>query len=433
MVQVWLIRELNIEMNLSLAKFGLNSRHAGIPFTILLALFIPGHMFNWAIEWIWLGIQILISFFWFFYLKRKFKPVAGFRTSTWLWFCIICTFLGMQGMLASSLLLDMTISTADIPDLLKFLIYLPLALFIGSAIRESDIEGVTLALKLVVLFNLVSSAILIFDVPILSNALMLIYADAKVTFDLGYIRIGIPFTNPNYAAMIFVLMTSYFFFFVRLPIFGILCLVSLFLTGSRSGFIAVTPIIILAYLFLLHSALSTWRYRIMTLVFHLVPLYYLSNLIEASEEFSRIFEFTEAIAARDISTVETASIRIDIVKNAIGYISRSPLFGVGPGRSYGLDVTDSQLISWPLIYGIPGAILIGSFFSLLFINIARRSGDSSHIFAAYFTLSSFLLMLATGDFMQNNRLFFLTVLFAHCMGLIAAHSEAGRLKVMHGK
>lgn len=393
----------------------------GIPLSVLFVFFVPGHMFDWAIEWTWLGIQLVIALFWFCVLQQKFQPTAGLNPTTWLMCFTLFTASGMLGTLYSSLIMNLQIDGKDIQDLSRFLISIPLALFIGSAIKEHNIDGFTKAIKMVISFHLLTSAILLFDISNLSNVVMLIYADAKVQYDFGHIRIGIPFTNPNFAALFFVLAFSYFTFFKKSPIFAALSIISLFLTGSRSGLISAAPILILSYLYFLRNALSSRRILSIFIISHAIPLYYIATLLEASEDFSRIVELIEALRDGDIGQVDTASIRLDLVNSAIEYIKLSPVFGIGPGRSYGLDVTDSQLIAWPLMYGIPSAILISGFFAIIFLNIARGARTGNHIAGAVTTCFSFFLMLSVGDFMKNYRLFFITILFAHTMKLIAVN------------
>jgi len=50
--------------------------------------------------------------------------------------------------------------------------------------------------------------------------------------------------------------------------------------------------------------------------------------------------------------------------------------------------------------------------------------------AAMVTLMSFFLMLSSGDFMRNYRLFFISVLLIHCMGLIAARRVLSRTRLV---
>ena len=330
----------------------------------------------------------------------------------------------MLGTVYSSLVMGLQIDSKDIQDLIRFLIFIPLALFIGSAIDERNIDGFTLAVKMVVLFNLLTAAILLIDFPVLSTIVMNIYGDAKVQYEFGHIRIGIPFTNPNFAALFFVLSFAYFTSFKISPLFAALSLSSLFLTGSRSGLISAVPILLLSYFYLLRNALSNRRGLVLFTIMHAIPLYYIVNILEAAEGLSRIVELADSLKDGNIGQVETANIRFEVVNNAIEYIKKSPVFGIGPARFYGLDVTDSQLIAWPLMYGIPIAILISGFFAFIFLNVALSAKSSNHAVGAIATFFSFFLMLSTGDFMKNYRLFFITILFAHVIKLISVKNTS---------
>lgn len=391
----------------------------GIPYSVLLVFFVPGHMFDWVIEWAWLGIQLLSTLLWFLVHHQRLKATAGLDPSVWIFYFTIFTVFGIIGVLNSSIVMGMQIDSKDMQDLIRFLVFIPLALFIGSAIEERNIEGFTLAVKLVVLFNLVTATILLLDFPFLSTVVMDIYGEAKVQYEFGHIRIGIPFTNPNFAALFFLLALSYFSSYKISPVFATLSLFSLFLTGSRSGLLSALPVLLLSYVYILQNTLSNRKALVFFAIIHVVSLYYIVNILEVAEGLSRIVELADALKVGNIGQVETANIRFDVVNNAIEYISQSPLFGIGPGRSYGLDVTDSQLIAWPLMYGIPCAIFISGFFAVVFLNVAQKARISKHKTGAIATCISFFLMLSTGDFMKNYRLFFITILFAHIMKLIA--------------
>lgn len=403
------------------------SNTTGLSYSVLLVFFVPGHMFDWAIEWAWLGIQLLAALFWFLVLHQRFKPTAGINPSTWLLCFVFFTVFGFSGSLYSSFFLDLQTDSKDIQDLMRFFVFIPLALFIGSAVEACDIDGFTLAIKFVVLFNLLTATILLTDFPSLSTLVMHIYGDAKVQYEFGHIRIGIPFTNPNFAALFFVFAFSYFISFKISPFFAVLSLSSLFITGSRSGLISVVPLLLLSYFYLLRHAILSQKGIAVFAVIHIIPLYYIANILEAAEGLSRIVELAESLKSGNIGQVETANIRFDVVNNAIEYIKKSPVFGIGPARFYGLDVTDSQLIAWPLMYGIPCAILISSFFAFIFLNVARNAKVSKHIEGAVATFFSFFIMLSTGDFMKNYRLFFITILFAHVMKLISIEGGGGKL------
>lgn len=398
----------------------------GIPLSIFFVMFVPGHMFNWAVEWLWLGIQLVVSVVWLFVLTNRKRPVAGIPPSVWSGFFLIVTAAGFLSCLHATVTMNMRTSVSDIPDLLRFLIFIPLALFIGVADREELGGQLAKVLKFVIVFNLVTAAILLVNLPVASDIIMLIYEEAKIQVDFGHIRIGIPFTNPNFAALVFVLALGFFSFFRKSKTFVLLTLISLFLTGSRSGLLSAGPILFALYVMTLVRSVRSMRLLVLIVLAHVLVIASLSVVLEAMGGLARIEELIDALAAGDLGQVDTASIRFDLVQEALRFIERSPLLGVGPGRSYGLDVTDCQLIAWPVGYGIPLALMLCVFFAWLFVGAIRKTRSREHALGAIATGAAFFLMLSTGDFMKNYRLFYITVLIAHTIYTVVSIEQEQR-------
>lgn len=396
----------------------------GGPLWIWFVIFVPGHMFNWALEWVWLVVQLLISLAWLFSARGKLLPVAGIAPRVWTGFFMILTAAGVWASIYGATAMNLQISTADMSDFFRFLLFIPLALFIGSATDRHAALGLGEIFKVTILFNLATVVILLLNIPVLADAVMLVYEEAKVQIDYGHIRIGIPFTNPNFAALIFILALSYFAFFRKSALFVLLTICSIFLTGSRSGMLAALPIILVVYGLFLARAVHNAKVLLVLVLGHLAILIWLSSALEAVDDLGRVVELFDAIQAGDLGQVDTAAIRFDLIHSALGFIERSPWFGIGPGRSYGLDITDSQLVAWPVMYGIPLALMLYFFFAWIFVGTIRVAKSREHTLGLLATALAFFLMLATGDFMKNYRVFFITVLFAHCMNLVVAHARS---------
>lgn len=397
---------------------------AGMPFSLVLVMFVPGHMFNWAVEWAWLGLQMVLSISWLFAYRNRLMRVAGIAPPVWTGFFLLVTAVGFLSCLHAAMVMNMQTSASDIQDVLRFLIFIPIALFIGSADRTLFADQVAKVLKWVIVFNLITSAILLLNLPGLANAVLAVYEEAKLQFDFTHIRIGIPFTNPNFGALVFVLAISYFVFFRKSLLFVVLATVSLFLTGSRSGLLSAVPIFVAAYGLYVAKSFRNAKIMLVLLALHIVVIVSLSALLDAMGGSQRTGELLDALAAGDLGQVGTASIRFELVQQALTFIERSPWLGVGAGRSYGLDVTDSQLIAWPVMYGIPVALMIAFFFAWMFLGAIRKAHSYEHILGLLTTAVAFFFMMSTGDFMKNYRLFFITVLIAHAMHLAVANRSA---------
>ncbi|MCX8487136.1 MAG: O-antigen ligase family protein [Crocinitomicaceae bacterium] len=350
------------------------------------------------------------------------RETIGVSPKYWIVWFIFFTSAGIIGSLYGIFFLDLQVESKDLQDHFRFLIYLVFSLFIGSAITYTHVNFFALTIKAVVIFNILTSVIILSNFPILFDVVMAIYTDAKVQFDFSHIRIGIPFANPNFAAFFFLFAFAFFTSFKISPVFAVLSLCSLLLTGSRSGLISLIPLLLALYLQIIMKSIESFKGLLFFVVFHCFFLYFSHVFFESLSELPRFLELVDAINAGGVNKVETASIRIDVVKDAINYITLSPIFGIGPGRYYGLDVTDSQLIAWPLMYGLPTSLLIIGFFSFIFFKIGEAPVKNTYAVGSLSMFFAFILMMSVGDFMKNYRLFFITIMFLHVMRLISVKS-----------
>ena len=393
---------------------------------VALALLIPGHMFGWALEWVWLAIQLLLGTVVLLTNGRRLGETAGVPALAWATVFVGITLTGCLSAAYGNARLGIALSEEDLVDLVRLLLCIPLALHIGATLEHRHIDQVVRLLKVCVLINLVCSTILVFDLHPLSKLVLAVYEDAKVQYASHHIRIGIPFANPNFAALLFSQMLAVFLFFRKSRLFAALTVVSILLTGSRSGYLATAPLLLLAYLAFVFKGVVRWRGALALLAAHAVALVAFGSAADLVGGFSRVNELLDALQGGDLGQVNTASIRFDVIKNAQRYIEVSPVLGVGPGRALGLNVVDSQIFSWPLNYGIPAAVLLYGIFLAPMAVLFYRSASPLHRLAAAATALSFFLMLGTGDFMKNFRLFYIVILLMHVMHLAATRpSQAG--------
>jgi hypothetical protein len=398
---------------------GVISRDSLASVAIAVAIFVPGHVFSWALEWAWLGFQLILTGIILLMKGNRFGSAAGVSIEVWVVVFLVASFSGCVSAFYGYIGFSIVQTYSDFTDLFRFLLFIPLILFISLAIQPRHAKYLVALFKVCVIFNLASAAVLLLGIEPLFSIVEAIYRDAKIDFQLNHIRIGIPFVNPNFAALIFVLILSIFMFFERSIFFASLTIIAIILTGSRSGYIAAVPLLLLSYLLLAVSALRDLRNGLIFILLNLAFLFSIGFLFESMQNFSRIIEMLEALRGGDLARVNTASIRFKVVEDALGYIYQSPVLGVGPGRSLGLDVIDNQLIAWPLNYGIPVALMLYGLFLSPFFFLFRRARNPIHKVAAIFTGLSFFLMLGTGDFMKNYRLFFLVIVIIQCIRMLA--------------
>lgn len=384
---------------------------------IALALFVPGHLFGWALEWVWLAVQLLAGCIAMVFVRRPNQPTAGVPAMVWTFALTALTFTGCLSAVYGHIMIGIPFDNGDVVDLVRFIFFIPLVLHIGASLEERHLDAVVKLMKLCILLNIGCSVILVLELPILFDGVLAIYREAKVQYAINHIRIGIPFANPNFAALIFTLMLAYFLFFGRSIRYAGLATLAILLTGSRSGYIAAAPLLLLAYFEFLFRSATDGKRAALLFGIHGAVFFAASSLADTFGGFGRVNELVTALQGGDLGQVNTANIRFELIDNALKFIKASPVFGVGPGRALGLDVVDSQLVSWPLNYGIPAALLLYSLFIAPMAILAIKATQPIHRFAAAATVLSFFLMLGTGDFMKNYRLFYLVLVLMHLMHL----------------
>ncbi|HEV6966451.1 O-antigen ligase family protein [Roseateles sp.] len=396
---------------------------------VALALLVPGHMYGWALEWVWLGLQLFFGTLALVGGGRRITNTAGVPALVWACVFAAVTLSGCLSAFYGNAVVGLPLADGDIIDLVRLLLFIPLTFHMGSLLERRHVNSVVRLLKISVLLNIGCSAILLLDIHPFVDLVLGVYKDAKVQYAINHIRIGIPFANPNFAALLFSLMLAIFLFYRRSVFFASLTVAAILITGSRSGYLAIAPLLLLAYLLAILRAATSPKALILVIALHVFALIALNSVSELFGGFSRINELSLALQGGDLGQVNTANIRFELIENARKYIEASPVLGVGAGRALGLDVVDSQVFSWPLNYGIPMAFILYGLFLAPMGVIVYRAKEPVHRFAAIATALSFFLMLGTGDFMKNFRLFYLVLVMMHVMYLIATplgseHAEA---------
>lgn len=392
------------------------------PVLVAGAFFVPGHLFGWALEYLWLAVQLIaLTIFWI--LNRKpLQSTAGLAPNVWLYVLLAITLSGIISAVYGYAVLSIPPNLADAFDLLRFAISIPLVVFLGTMITANNLNKILLVMKGCIIFNLVCTVILLYDVSPFSDFLNIIYEEAKVQMVVNNIRIGIPFANPNFAAYMFVLMLSLFLFFEKSVLFSLLLITSIFFTGSRSGYLATFPLILLAYLQIMISSFKNQKNALIFICANAAILFFAYSTEILFGTFNRVNELVDAYIWGTFSEVESATVRLNVISDATAYISSSPILGVGPGRSLGFDVVDSQLVAWPLNLGIPAALVLYVIFSAPALQLAIKALNPSLKLAALATGLSFFMMLGAGDFLKNFRLFYLTLVIFQCLHISAFHS-----------
>lgn len=385
---------------------------------LLLVFFMPGHWWEWAFEWAWVGAIALAGLCHLFMTPPAPPRIRLYSDRTWMTFGLALTILTATGAAYASFRFGIPLGLRDFVDFPRYLVYGMIGIMIARNVDALDPAIIDKAIRALVAFNLLCAAAILTDVPLLKDLLLMMYEGAKLQYEGGYVRIGIPFPNPNFAALSFLFCFAYFTFFRQSPLYALASFVAIIMTGSRSGMLAAAPILVIGYVMVVIGFFRTrsWKVGLLLLGAHLALLYFYSSLAVAIESMNRLQEVVEALENGGLGNVNTAQIRTQVTRALIDdFVMRSPVFGWGPGKAIGIDLSDSQYTNWLLLFGVPGFLLAVTFFAGMALPLLRRQLRWRTLAGSVAMILSFATILYTGDFMKNYRLYFIVVYFFHVM------------------
>lgn len=378
------------------------------PTLLGIAIFVPGHLFGWLVEWLWLGATCLASLL--VIARRGIDgALAGWSGTTWLTVFGIGTALSCVSVGIAVAVRHAPFDTRDVAELVRLPIYALFCVVLATCADRWNPAAIDRVIALSIFFVIGCTVVYFTKFPVLYEFLNeFLYSDAKVMVEAGYVRISYPFANPNFLAFYLLLVMAYTGFFSPRPSIFFGALVSLFFTGSRSGWLAALPMLAVAY-FLYAFRVSTVSLGRGTLFVWAIPAVLVALAIQFSgelQQFARLAELIDAIGdGGGVSEVRTADVRLAAATELLGWVERAPLLGWGPGRALGIDVADNQYLSWALAWGILGTSLMITALGMLFGNLLVSARGAAKLAGAFAFTLSLAAMLFTGDFLENYRLF----------------------------
>lgn len=393
---------------------------------ILLIIFTPGHLLEWGVERALVAITSILSIY---YIAKFTHPgqEAFFSTKTlFIYFSTVQLFYAISFLIGVGGATASQAATRDYYEMLRFMIYFLYAALIFRAFRHENVPPFTKIIYATIGFSAIVAAIYIVRVPYISGFLEgVIYADTRDNLsDLltgGRTRFTAPFPNANYLAYFLCMAITYLLFYVSSSpryLISILAIGLLYLTGSRTGWI-VGGIVLTVWGFahLLQSLKSPKFSSVLAqIIFASIFLVLISFLFEYFATSTRVSELSKAINSRDLFLVDSFSHRVNEYFYLLTYVSKSLLFGWGPSKENIGYIIDNQYLLWILRHGFLGFFLIIFGAVALFFKMWKSAkGDLVGKFGIVAFAIVVALFLLTGAFLNNFRLFFITVLFAAAM------------------
>ena len=385
------------------------------------AVFIPGHLYGWLVERSYSALLLMIAIASFAAAAGR-SPLnyIGRRNNIILLGLFIITVLYVFAAVLTTMSSAYGMAVRDILDFPRYIIIGAVFVIMGNA----DPDRLRAASEKLIIFSLSFSLVVllmyIVDVPLLSNMVRWLYEDTKtaITFP-RWVRLAAPFENPNFLAFYTVLCFSYALFFAsgkRRFVLTALALVVLIVTGSRSGWVAAA--VLIAGLFarvllgVFNTRRSILRQDILFLIlFALITSCLLWFLYPYLLESARVKMVVSALEDGGLSHERNVSGRLDMIVEAFRLFVQRPIIGWGPLKEGGLAVIDNQYSLVLARLGFVGFILIMGIMLYVFSGAVKFAHTWADKFGVVFMWFAVALLLMTGAFLDNFRLFVLFVFF----------------------
>lgn len=378
--------------------------------TVWLAIFIPGHLYGWWVERSFSVLLLLVAVTSIIVSPLTLSLNFIGRINK----LILMVLLAVSSLYTFSLLsAGHSLITRDLFELPRYIVVGAIFVIMGNA----DPYRLKVSAEKLILTSLTFSLAMFFlylvDVPILSEIISWIYEDTKTVISFpNWIRLAIPFENPNFLAFYTVLCLAYAMFFMqgrrRIVLVGI-ALVVLLATGSRSGWLTFMMIFLGFSVRVFPGVINNNRRRIKSDFVFLCAFMFLTAVIfyflyPYLIQSSRVQMVLHAVASGGITHEPNLAGRLDMIYRAYELFSQKPLLGWGACKGGGLAVIDNQYFSLIARQGLAGFILIMGLMLFVMRGSIRSMQTKVDKYGVVIMWLATGLMLCTGAFFDNFRL-----------------------------
>lgn len=381
---------------------------------VWLAVFIPGHFYEWWVERAFVGAVFALSLFILLAKPAPWETRKAARRASALFFLI--QFFYLLSFVYSVAFNGIETGPRDYFDLLRYVFCWAFVLYVLRHHDDRVRRGTEAALAAAAYFCLVVAVCYLRPVPFLSSFFReFLYAQTKTAVNwLGQLRLSAPFENPNFLGFFMVQALAYHLFFSRSALrhaHAFATLLVVYFTGSRTAWAATTVVLSAAfagYSYDLAKRLQLKRaVQLSAALFVLVLGGFRFGAAIASNY--RVQAILKALHRGGVQNEANAAGRLEQNLEVWEYVKRSPVLGWGPSKYEIFDYVDDQYALWALRNGAVGTLLIlGGLVWAAWRLLSAQKGDAMRTIGALAFVAAVALELVTGEFLGNFRLFYLT-------------------------
>ena len=384
------------------------------------AVFIPGHLYGWLIERSYVLLLVMVAIASLYTSRTSPRNFIGRGNNIILFGLLVITILYVTSTIVTATTSSSSITIRDLLDLLRYMAVGAVFIIMGNADADRLRSTVDKLIFVSLTFSLMILFLYIVDVPVMSDIAHWLYQDTKTAISFPrWVRLSAPFENPNFLAFYAVLCLAYSLFFTygkRKYLIATLALIVLVATGSRSGWVST--------FMLFFGLLASITYKIFSrnpsilrkdarflivLVFLISCLLWL--LYPYFLESIRVQMVINALEDGGITYERNVAGRIDMFVEALKLFSQRPIFGWGPLKGGGLDVIDNQYLLVLARQGVVGFAFLTGVILYVFNGAVKSMHTRTEKYGVIFMLLAVMVMLMTGAFFNNFRLFVLFMFF----------------------
>ncbi|WP_240901465.1 O-antigen ligase [Thioalkalivibrio sp. XN279] len=382
------------------------------PWFFLVAALIPGHLFNWAVEWAFVSVTTVWGIFYFDRFARRYPQTARIALPA----ILAVTGISLIGYILTLSLSSYSTGVRDFVELLKpSMVFFSgtLALVVGPP-RLEDLRRACFA---VLIFGVSCGLVLMFEVPVLASVVEIVYGDTKTAFSTYYVRLSIPFENPNFLGLFAVLsLVIALNFRVRPDLkLALISVCAIGLSGSRTAWLT-SSVVLVTFVANVVAAMVTNRRSLsapklaIALVIPVAAVYFLPSI---AESFQRVGDLIKMVITLDLGADQSYSERQALRDTAVRLILERPVFGWGAIKYSDLDIVDNQYVSLLLRFGILGSLIILAVAAVGVIAHLRPLAGAKELKSGLLMWLVLAAWLWNGTFIENIRLaIVVTIIFA---------------------